>query len=78
VLSDNPPTREIVGPVAVLTGSAPDEIAKALRTALEQRARLEANAHELREAYRVRWQPQAAATWDAIRAGAAAGNRGLT
>jgi glycosyltransferase involved in cell wall biosynthesis len=78
VLSDNPPTREIFEPVAVLTGSAPDEIAKALRTALEQRARLEANALELREAYRVRWQPQAAATWDAIRAGAAAGNRGLT
>ena len=78
VLSDNPPTREIFGPAAVLTGSAPDEIESALRAALEQRERLEANARELRETFRARWQTQAAATWDAIRAGAAASNRGLT
>ncbi|MEX2123397.1 MAG: glycosyltransferase [Woeseia sp.] len=78
VLSDNPATREIFGPAAVLTDSRPDEIARALRTALEQRERLEASAREVREAYRARWQTQAAATWDAIHAGAAADSRGLT
>jgi glycosyltransferase involved in cell wall biosynthesis len=75
VLSDNPPTREIFGAAAVLTGSGPDEIASALRTALEQRERLEANARDVREAFRARWQVQAAATWDAIHAGAAAASR---
>ena len=67
VLSDNPPTREIFGRAAVLTGSAPEEIAKALREALGRRESLEAGAREVRDAYRVGWQPQAAATWDAIR-----------
>jgi glycosyltransferase involved in cell wall biosynthesis len=75
VLSDNPPTREIFGRAAVLTGSGADEIEKALRTALEQRERLEASARGVREAFRARWQTQAAATWDAIRAGAVAASR---
>jgi glycosyltransferase involved in cell wall biosynthesis len=75
VLSDNPPTREIFGPAAVLTGSTPEEIAKALSTALEQRERLEANAQALREAFPTIWQPQAAAAWNAILAGTAAANR---
>ena len=75
VLSDNPPTREIFGPAAILTRSAPEEIESALRAALEQRDRLEANARELRKTFRARWQTQAAATWDAIRAGAAAASR---
>jgi glycosyltransferase involved in cell wall biosynthesis len=75
VLSDNPPTREIFRPAAVLTGSRPDEIARALRSALEERERLEANASELREAYRARWQTQAATARDAICAGAAAAPR---
>jgi glycosyltransferase involved in cell wall biosynthesis len=78
VLSDNPPTREIFGAAAVLTSSGPDEIARALRTALEQRERLEANARDVRDAFRARWQMQAAETWDAIRAGAAADDRALT
>jgi glycosyltransferase involved in cell wall biosynthesis len=78
VLSDNPPTREIFGPAAVLTGSGPDEIARALHTALEQRERLAANAREVREAFHARWQTQAAQTWDAIRAAAVARVQGST
>jgi glycosyltransferase involved in cell wall biosynthesis len=75
VLSDNPATRESFGPAAVLTGSAPDEIAQAVATAIQQRERLEANARDLREAFRTSWRTQAAATWDAILAGAAADDR---
>ncbi len=67
VLSDNPATREIFGPAAILTGSAPAEIADALRRALEQREELAANARELRASFPTRWQPQSAETWNAIR-----------
>jgi glycosyltransferase involved in cell wall biosynthesis len=77
VLSDNRPTREIFGRAAVLTSNEPDRIATALRTALDQRDQLAANAREVQKAFRAGWQIQAAATWDAIRAGASAGNRGL-
>jgi glycosyltransferase involved in cell wall biosynthesis len=75
VLSDNPPTREIFGSAAVLTGNEPESIAAALRTALEQRNQLAADAREVREEFRARWQTQADATWDVIRAGAAAASR---
>ncbi len=75
VLSDNPATREIFGRAAVLTGSAPDEIAKALSTAIEQRERLEANARDLRETFRTSWQTQATAAWDTIQAQAATDDR---
>jgi glycosyltransferase involved in cell wall biosynthesis len=75
VLSDNPPTREIFGRAAVLTGSEPDEIATALRTALEQHERIAAGAREVRDEFPARWQTQATAAWDAIRARAAAANR---
>jgi glycosyltransferase involved in cell wall biosynthesis len=75
VLSDNPPTREIFAPAAVLTDSTPAGIARAVRTALEERERLGANAREMREAYRARWETQAATAWDAICAGAAAASR---
>jgi glycosyltransferase involved in cell wall biosynthesis len=78
VLSDNPPTREIFGSAAVLTSNEPDSIVAALHMALAQRHQLAANARDVREAFRARWQIQAAAAWDAIRAGASAGNRGLT
>jgi glycosyltransferase involved in cell wall biosynthesis len=78
VLSDNPPTREIFGRVAVLTSNEPENIANALRTALEQSDQLAANAVEVREAFRARWQLQSAEAWDAIRTRASAGNRGLT
>lgn len=71
VLSDNPATREIFGPAAILTGSDPDAIADALRYALEQRETLAAHARALRRTYQERWQAQSTAAWDAIRAGAA-------
>jgi len=66
VLSDNPATQEIFGPAAVLTGSSPEEIAKAFDRALEDRNNLQANALKLRETFPVRWQTEAAAVWDAI------------
>jgi glycosyltransferase involved in cell wall biosynthesis len=72
VLSDNPPTRDIFGDAAVLSGTGPDDIAKAVRTALDRRERIEANAREVRGEFPARWRPQAAAAWAAIRAGAAA------
>lgn len=75
VLSDNEATREIFGPAAVLTGSAPEEIARAVSTAIEQCERLEANARDLREAFRMTWQTQAAAAWNTIQAKAAADDR---
>jgi glycosyltransferase involved in cell wall biosynthesis len=78
VLSDNPPTREIFGRVAVLTSNEPENIANALRAALEQRDKLAANAPEVREAFRARWQLQSAEAWDAIHTRASACNRGLT
>lgn len=67
VLSDNPATRQIFGPAAILTGSTPGEIADALRQALDQREQLAASARELRQAFPARWQPQSAETWNAIR-----------
>lgn len=73
VLSDNPATREIFGPAAVLTGSRPAEIVQALSTAIGQREPLEASTRELRESFRTNWQAQAAAAWDTIQA--AAGDR---
>jgi glycosyltransferase involved in cell wall biosynthesis len=78
VLSDNPPTREIFGAAAILTDSRPGEIAKALRAALEQRERLEANARSIRETYGANWRTKADVTWEAICAGARADSRGLT
>jgi hypothetical protein len=71
ILSDNPPTRDIFGSAAILTGPEPGEIARAVRAALEQREQLAANARRLREAFPARWLPQSAAVWDAICAGAA-------
>jgi glycosyltransferase involved in cell wall biosynthesis len=76
ILSDNPPTRDIFAPAAILTDSESDDIARAVRAALEQRERLAANARRLRETFRMDWQPQSAATWNAIHAGAV-NRRGL-
>jgi glycosyltransferase involved in cell wall biosynthesis len=70
ILSDNPPTRDIFGPAAILTGPEPDDIATAVRAALQQHEQLAANAHRLRETFRTNWQPQSAAAWNAILAGA--------
>src|SRR5690606_25918792 len=74
VLSDNPPIREIFGRVAVLTSNDPESIAIALRKALEQCDQLSANATEVREVFRARWQLQSAEAWTAIRARASADN----
>jgi glycosyltransferase involved in cell wall biosynthesis len=75
VLSDNPATRDIFGPAAVLTGNSPEEIATAVRTAIGDRERLEASALKLREAFQVRWQMEADAVWGDIEAQFAAGTR---
>ena len=75
VLSDNQATREIFGPAAVLAGNESEAIAGALRTALEQRQQLEANAREVREAYRTRWHDEAAVAWNAVHSRAAAASR---
>ena len=72
VLSDNRPTREIFGSVAVLTGSYSREIASAIRQALESREQLEANTAALRNSYSTRWQTQAEKVWGEIEAGALA------
>lgn len=69
VLSDNPATRELFGPAAVLTSNEAEDIARAVQTALDQRARLAANARTLRDRYAAPWDSQAASTWNAIRAG---------
>lgn len=78
VLSDNPPTRDLFGRVAVLTSNQPEDIANALRTALRQRGELAANAAKEREAFGTRWQLLSAEAWATIRARATAGNRGWT
>jgi glycosyltransferase involved in cell wall biosynthesis len=78
VLSENRATREIFGRVAVLTSNQPDDIANALRTALEHCEELAANAVEEREAFRARWQLQSAEVWNSIRVRASAVNRGWT
>ena len=75
VLSDNPATRDIFESAAVLTGSNPDEIAAAVRRAIEDCERLGANARQLRETFGLRWQAQAAAVWNAIQAQALADTR---
>ena len=77
VLSDNPATREIFGPAAILTSGEADDIARAVRTAIEQRDRLEVHARRLRQEYGTPWHAHAANAWDAIRAGATAARRGL-
>jgi glycosyltransferase involved in cell wall biosynthesis len=66
VLSDNPPTREIFGTAAVLTGNGSEEIAAALRQAIGDRERLETAANALRGSYPERWRTQADAVWRAI------------
>jgi glycosyltransferase involved in cell wall biosynthesis len=66
VLSDNPATRELFGPAAILTGNGAGEIAAALRKAIDHRRRLASNARQLRETFQVRWQSQAAAVWGSI------------
>jgi glycosyltransferase involved in cell wall biosynthesis len=78
VLSENPPTREIFGRVAVLTSNQPEDIANALRTALKQCEQLAANAVKEREAFRARWHLQSAEAWDCIHTRASAANRGWT
>ena len=76
VLSDNPATREIFGPAAVLTGSSAEDIGQGLRKALAEREQLAASARELRQSFPTRWQPQSAETWSAIRKAASEANRG--
>jgi glycosyltransferase involved in cell wall biosynthesis len=75
VLSDNPATRDIFETAAVLTGSSPDEIAKAMRRAIEDSDRLGTCARQLRETFKLQWQTQAATVWNAIQAQAAARRR---
>jgi glycosyltransferase involved in cell wall biosynthesis len=75
VLSDNPPTRDLFGHAAVLTGSSPDAIAAALQTAIDDRERLEARARELRASFSARWQAAADAVWENIEAHCASGRR---
>ncbi len=68
VLSENPATRDIFGPAAVLTGSSPEEIATAVRRAIEDRDRLEASALQLQKSFQERWQLEADAVWETIEA----------
>lgn len=75
VLSNNPPTRDLFGAAAVLANNDTDGIARALRSALEQRDSLETRAREARETFRAKWQKQATEVWGAIRARAAASGK---
>jgi hypothetical protein len=75
VLSDNTPTRDIFGTAAVMTGSDPEEIAAALRTAISEREQLEAGARALQGTFSIRWQTQADAAWRAIESRAGSGKR---
>lgn len=77
VLSDNPATRELFGSAAVLTNNQAADIARAVRTAIDQRDRLAANARALRERYGAPWHVQAATAWDEIRSAALVARRGL-
>jgi glycosyltransferase involved in cell wall biosynthesis len=77
VLSDNAATREIFGPAAILTNGEAEDIARAVRTAIDERNRLESNAGKLREQYGAPWRAQAAIAWDAIREGATVSRRGV-
>ena len=72
VLSDNPATRDIFEPAAVLTGSKPVEIESAIRRALADHERLEAGARALQDSFRQRWQKEADAAWETIVAAAGA------
>jgi hypothetical protein len=56
VLSDNAPTRRLFGRAARLTDPAPENIAEAIRGALEQYEWLESASREVREQYRAAWQ----------------------
>jgi glycosyltransferase involved in cell wall biosynthesis len=75
VLSDNPATRDLFGSAAILTGNSPEEIAAALRRAIEERERLESNASELKESFRTRWRVEADTVWRTIEAQAARGRQ---
>lgn len=77
VLSDNPATRELFGPAAVLTSHGAADIARAVRAAIDQRERLADNARALRERYEGPWHLQAATTWDTIHAAAGVTRRRL-
>lgn len=66
VLSDNPATRELFGPAAVLTNNEAEDIARAARTAIEQRERLAGSARVLRERYAEPWHVKSATAWEAI------------
>lgn len=77
VLSDNPATRELFGPAAVLTNNRPENIATAVRTALVERVDLECRAQALRHGYVAPWDGQARVVWKAISDGAVAAKRGL-
>jgi glycosyltransferase involved in cell wall biosynthesis len=70
VLSENPATVDLFGAAAVLTACDAVNIANALRAALDRRVTLSANAEEVREAFRVRWDLQAANVMKAIRTAA--------
>ncbi len=77
VLTDNPATREIFGSAAILTSSEADDIARAVRTSIEQRDRLPVHAWRLREESGTPWHARASIAWGAIRAGGNAARRGL-
>jgi glycosyltransferase involved in cell wall biosynthesis len=77
VLSDNPATRELFGRAAVLTNNEAADIARAVRTAIDERDRLAANARVLREQYGAPWHLQAATAWESIRSAAQVTRRGL-
>lgn len=76
VLSDGPATRRVFGRAAMLTDNTPESIASAIRAAVAQREPLAANARALRKGYSGPWRTEAAAAWNAIRAGAMAVRRG--
>jgi hypothetical protein len=75
VLSESPVNRRVFGPAAIFTNDSPEDIAAALRTALDERERLAAGARELRRAYPIRWQADATAAWDSIQSRVTAGRR---
>jgi glycosyltransferase involved in cell wall biosynthesis len=77
VLSDNPATRKLFGPAAVLTGSRPEQISAAVRQAIENRERLQENSIELRDGFHTHWDPKAAEVWSFIEIDAA-GNARVT
>ncbi len=66
VLSDNVPTRALFGDAAVLTGSAPGEIAGAMRAALDRSDALSTAAARLRDRYPADWDVNSAQVQQAI------------